>query len=229
MENSIIIALDFEDRLQVMDFLKQFEDEKLYLKVGMELFYKEGADIIKTLKDQGHQIFLDLKCHDIPNTVRKAMYQLKNLGVDMVNVHAAGGKEMMKAAKEAFGEQGKIIAVTQLTSISEKALETEQLISVGIEESVKNYAKITKESGLDGVVCSAHEAATIHKHCGQDFLTICPGIRLSSDDKGDQKRIMTPQKARENEADYIVVGRSITQSDNPYETYKQIEKMWYAC
>ena len=228
MDNPIIIALDFKNRIEVEKFLADFQDEKLFLKVGMELFYREGAAMIKALKKAGHQIFLDLKCHDIPHTVAQAMKQLSELEVDMVNVHAAGGSEMMKQAKKAFGSQGKMIAVTQLTSITETMLEQEQLVTAGMKASVKNYAQLTQESGLDGVVCSPQEASMIHKVCGQAFLTICPGIRLETDNHNDQKRVMTPLKAKENGADYIVVGRSITQAQNPYQTYKKIEKMWYA-
>ena len=227
MKHNIIIALDFANKEEVTTFLKHFNDEKLFLKVGMELFYKEGAPMIKELKAQGHQIFLDLKCHDIPNTVAKAMQQLKNLDVDLVNVHAAGGSEMMQAAKKAFGTSGKMIAVTQLTSINEAMLVEEQLIEKGLVASVKNYAQLSQKSGLDGVVCSAHEAKMIKELCGPQFITVCPGIRLPQDALGDQKRVMTPAKAKENGADYIVVGRSITQAENPYVVYKQIEKMWF--
>lgn len=191
----------------------------------MQLFYREGVAIVEDLLEAGHDVFLDLKLHDIPNTVGQAMKQLADLGVQMSNVHAAGGTEMMQAAAENFPD-GKVLAVTQLTSISEKMLHEEQACSLTMQEAVLNYAQLAKDAGLDGVVCSAHEAKIIHEHCGDDFLCVCPGIRFKDDAKADQKRVMTAEQAAQNGADYIVVGRSITQASNPYEAYLKILEEW---
>lgn len=194
MKNSLIIALDFANRQQVEDFLKPFTNEQLFLKVGMELYYQEGPQIVERLKAEGHQVFLDLKLHDIPNTVKSAMKGLARLGCDLVNVHAAGGIEMMRAAVEGLEEgkvqgkeRAKLIAVTQLTSTSRQQMNSEQLIPVSLNESVLHYSQITKQAGLDGVVCSPFEAKQIAKKVGADFLTVTPGIRMETDDKQDQK------------------------------------------
>ncbi|MGM9928923.1 MAG: orotidine-5'-phosphate decarboxylase [Bacillus sp. (in: firmicutes)] len=233
MTKPLIIALDFSSLEEVMNFLNQFGDEKLFVKVGMELYYSAGPGIITEIKKRGHQIFLDLKLHDIPNTVKSAMKVLAKLDVDLVNVHAAGGKRMMTAALEGLIEgtaPGKqrpnIIAVTQLTSTTEEEMQHDQRISLSLEESVLSYAQLTKEAGLDGVVCSTHEVERIHGLLGDDFLTVTPGIRMSSDDKHDQKRVATPEKARLLGTNSIVVGRSITQAASPVEAYKQVKLAW---
>ncbi|CAM3678651.1 orotidine-5'-phosphate decarboxylase [Erysipelothrix urinaevulpis] len=219
----LIIAMDFSSKEEVYSFLEKFKHEQLFLKIGMELYYKEGPKIVEVIKAQGHKIFLDLKLHDIPNTVERTMKNLKSLGVDMVNVHAAGGLEMMKAARQGFGE-GIMIAVTQLTSTSEKSMQAEQLINESLQTSVLNYAKLTQEAGLDGVVCSALEASLIHNHVDKQFLCVTPGIRPKTSSVGDQKRVVSPMEACELGSDYIVIGRPITQSHNPYESYKAILK-----
>ena len=223
-----IVALDFSSKQEVVDFLSQF-DEPVYVKVGMELTYACGLEIIKTIKEMGHHIFLDLKLHDIPNTVKGGMKNLAALGVDIVNVHAAGGIPMMKAAIEGL-EEGAIdgkrplcIAVTILTSISQEIMNDQIGIEGEVIDTVKRYAQNAKAAGLDGVVCSVHEAKAIHEVCGDDFLTVTPGIRLATDAKGDQARVATPDFAREQGCDYIVVGRSITKSENPVKTYHLIE------
>jgi len=232
MNNSVIIALDFPNRLEVEQFLRKFSDEKLFVKVGMELFYQEGPSIIQAIKDKGHSIFLDLKLHDIPNTVYKAMIGLAKLDVDLVNVHAAGGKEMMKAAIQGLNEGASLkkrplcIAVTQLTSTTEAQIREEQLIHTNLTESVLHYALMAKESGLDGVVSSVHESLAIRKRLGDSFLIVTPGIRLETDLAGDQKRIATPKVAREQKVSHIVVGRSITKKDNPLESYLHIKREW---
>ncbi len=225
-----IVALDFSSKEEVVDFLSQF-NEPIYVKVGMELTYACGLDIIKTIKEMGHHIFLDLKLHDIPNTVKGGMKNLAKLGVDIVNVHAAGGIPMMKAAMEGL-EEGAIdgkrplcIAVTLLTSISKEMMNEQLGIDGEVIDTVGHYAKNAKEAGLDGVVCSVYEAQKIHELCGDDFLTVTPGIRLATDSVGDQKRVATPDFAKEQGCDYIVVGRSITKSENPSETYQVIEGM----
>ncbi|KQL54691.1 orotidine 5'-phosphate decarboxylase [Heyndrickxia shackletonii] len=230
-----IIALDFPNEQETLSFLNQFREETLYVKVGMELYYQTGPSLIEQLKSRGHQIFLDLKLHDIPNTVYSAMKGLAKLGVDMVNVHAAGGANMMKAALsglEEGTEHGKerplLIAVTQLTSTSEEQMKTEQLINTSLNESILHYARLTFDSGLDGVVCSALEAKIIDQHIGYPFIKVTPGIRLHGDNLHDQKRVVTPEKARELGSSAIVVGRSITKSDNPYETYMSIKNTWEA-
>ena len=227
-DSKIGIALDFKNKVEVKEFLEKFKDEKLYVKVGMELFYGEGIEMVKMIKEMGHNIFLDLKLHDIPNTVKSAMKQLAKLDVDMVNVHASGGKAMMKAAIEGL-EEGKIgkerpkcIAVTCLTSLDQEVLNDELLIEKPLEEVVLKWANNAKEAGLDGVVCSPLESKIIHDNLGVDFLTVTPGIRLTSDNVNDQKRVTTPAMARELTSSYIVVGRTITSSDDPYATYKKV-------
>lgn len=225
-----IIALDFSTREQVIDFLKQFE-EPVYVKIGMELTYACGLDIIREVKAMGHKIFLDLKLHDIPNTVKGGMKNLAALGVDIVNCHCAGGIEMMKAAKQGLiegtpegKEVPKLIGVTILTSTSQEAMNQELGIPGAVLDTVVHYAKNAKEAGLDGVVCSVHEARAIHEACGNDFMTVTPGIRLAGNSVDDQKRVATPTLAREQGCDMIVVGRSITKAENPAETYSLIEK-----
>lgn len=228
-----IIALDFSSKKEVLDFLKDF-DKPVTVKIGMELFYAEGPEIVKDVKAMGHDVFLDLKLHDIPNTVKGGMKNLAGLGADIVNCHAAGGIEMMKAAKEgielgaADGKKPLIIAVTQLTSTSKEAMNEVQGIPGEVIDSVVRYAKAAKEAGLDGVVCSVHEAKAIKEACGPEFLTVTPGIRLADDSADDQKRVATPQFAREQGSDYIVVGRSITKAANPRETFDEIEAVMQA-
>ena len=199
--------------------------------MGMELFYQEGPDIVKKIKDLGHDIFLDLKLHDIPNTVKSAMKGLARLGVDLVNVHAAGGKKMMEAALEGLeaGSDVKrplLIAVTQLTSTTEEQMQKEQKIPLTLMESVLHYAQLTKEAGLDGVVCSVHEAKQIAERCGEAFLRVTPGIRLLGGDAHDQKRVATPDYARQNGSSYIVVGRAVTKAENVVEAYKEVCRLW---
>ncbi len=226
MTTKPIIALDFPSKLDVEEFLSEFT-EPLFLKVGMELFYQEGPQLIHTLNHYGHDIFLDLKLHDIPNTVESAMRRIAELGVDMVNVHAAGGLAMMEAAKRGLAGSGtKLIAVTQLTSTSEEQMQQEQLVSVGLEESVLHYAKLAKQAGLDGVVCSVHEAKAIGVACGEEFLRVTPGIRPAASESHDQKRIATPQDAKIQGATHIVVGRAITRSENPQKSYDYINGEW---
>jgi len=228
--NKPIIALDFPSEIEVFQFLNQF-DEKLFVKVGMELFYQEGPDIVRKIKDLGHDIFLDLKLHDIPNTVKSAMKGLARLGVDLVNVHAAGGKNMMEAAIEGLeaGSDDKrpmLIAVTQLTSTTEEQMQKEQKIPLSLLDSVLHYAQLTKDAGLDGVVCSVHEAKNIADVCGETFLRVTPGIRLPGGDAHDQKRIATPDYARINGSSYIVIGRAVTKAENPVEAYKKVCQLW---
>lgn len=226
MTSKPIIALDFPSKLDVEEFLSEFS-EPLFLKVGMELFYQEGPDLVNTLNRYGHDIFLDLKLHDIPNTVESAMRRIAELGVDMVNVHAAGGVAMMEAAKRGLSGSGtKLIAVTQLTSTSEEQMQQEQLIPVTLQESVLHYAKLAKQAGLDGVVCSVHEAKAIGEACGEDFLRVTPGIRPASSEAHDQKRIATPRDAKAQGATHIVVGRAITRSENPQKSYEYINGEW---
>ena len=221
----VIIACDFADAEAVWAFLKRFEHEEVkpYLKIGMELFYAEGPDMVRELKKQGYRIFLDLKLHDIPNTVRKAMASLRNLDVDIVNLHAAGGTEMMKAALEGLtrpdGTRPKLIAVTQLTSTSQQVMESELLIEHPLDEVVMHYAKNARKAGLDGVVCSPLEAGKVHEVCGADFLTITPGVRFAGGEKGDQVRVTTPGKAGELGADFLVMGRPITADPDPLAAY----------
>lgn len=228
MNKDVIIACDFNGKEQLMSFLDKFTEEKPYLKVGMELFYATGTDIIREIKERGHKIFLDLKLHDIPNTVKKSMAVLSNLNVDMVNLHAGGGSVMMKYALEgltrADGSRPLLIAVTQLTSTSQELMTDELLIDKPIDEVVMSYALNAKKAGLDGVVCSPLEAGKVHGACGNEFLTITPGVRLEGDSVGDQKRVTTPAKAKELGSDYIVVGRSITGAQNPVEAYRRCVK-----
>lgn len=224
MGKAVIIACDFKNKADTLNFLDKFKDEKLFLKIGMELFYSEGPDIVREIKKRGHKIFLDLKLHDIPNTVEKAMKSLANLDVDMTNVHAAGTKDMMSAGLRGLtkddGTRPLLIAVTQLTSTSQERMEQELLIKEPIEDVVMHYAENTKEAGLDGVVCSPLEVQAVKAKCGKDFITVTPGIRFATKDAGDQVRITTPAKAKELGSDYIVVGRPITQAENPVEAYK---------
>lgn len=225
MGRDVIIACDFDGKEQLMNFLSQFEGESLYLKVGMELFYAEGPSIIKEIKSRGHKIFLDLKLHDIPNTVMKAMRVLSELDVDMCNVHAAGTIAMMEAAVKgltrADGTRPLLIAVTQLTSTSQERMEKDLLIEKPIDEVVMHYAMNAKTAGLDGIVCSPLEAGKVHDTCGSDFLTITPGVRFADGEVGDQVRVMTPEQAKLIGSDYIVVGRPITQAENPLEAYRR--------
>ncbi len=228
MAKDVIIACDFKDKASTLKFLEHFPEEKPYLKIGMELFYAEGADIVRYLKARGHKIFLDLKLHDIPNTVKQAMAVLSKLDVDMLNVHASGTKEMMEAAldglKRPDASRPLLIAVTQLTSTSQERMQEELLISEHIETVVGHYALNTKQAGLDGVVCSPHEVGIVRASCGENFLTITPGIRFASAKLDDQTRITTPKQAREMGSDYIVVGRPITQAENPLAVYRQCLK-----
>ena len=225
MGKAVIIACDFKDKQDTLNFLDKFGDEKLFIKIGMELFYSEGPDIVKEIKKRGHKIFLDLKLHDIPNTVEKAMKSLSKLDVDMTNVHAAGTKDMMEAGLRGLtkedGSRPILIAVTQLTSTSEERMQNELLINKPIEEVVMKYAENTKNAGLNGVVCSPLEVQAVKQRCGQDFITVTPGIRFAAKDAGDQVRITTPAKAKELGSDYIVVGRPITGAENPLEAYKK--------
>ncbi|HEP1795035.1 TPA: orotidine-5'-phosphate decarboxylase [Streptococcus suis] len=226
-EDRPIIALDFAGREEVETFLNEFPaQEKLYVKVGMELYYAEGPSIISYLKDCGHSIFLDLKLHDIPNTVESAMRVLAKLGVDMTNVHAAGGVEMMKAARRGLGADAVLIAVTQLTSTSEEQMRSDQNIQTSLQDAVVHYAQKAAQAGLDGVVCSAHEVALIKGATRSDFVCLTPGIRPAGGDLGDQKRVMTPAEAARIGSDYIVVGRPITRSENPYQAYLTIKEEW---
>ena len=225
MKRDVIIALDFPGETEVLDFLDQYTEEKPFVKIGMELFYAEGIPIVKKVQERGHKIFLDLKLHDIPNTVMRAMSVLSKLGVDMCSLHAAGTIEMMKAAlKGATQEDGtrpKLLAITQLTSTSEDRMRSELLIDAKIEQVVLKYALNAKEAGMDGIVCSPLEASTVKQACGPDFLAVTPGIRFANGAKGDQVRITTPAKAREVGSDYIVVGRPITEAQNPVEAYRR--------
>lgn len=225
MGKAVIIACDFKNKEETLNFLNNFKDEKLYLKIGMELFYSEGPEIVREIKKRGHKIFLDLKLHDIPNTVEKAMKSLANLDVDMTNVHAAGTIKMMEAGLRGLtredGTRPLLIAVTQLTSTSQEAMEQDLLIKENIEDVVMHYAENSKKAGLDGVVCSPLEVQAVKRKCGKEFLTITPGIRFSTDSKDDQSRITTPAKAKELGSDYIVVGRSITNAENPLEAYRK--------
>ena len=225
MNKDVIIACDFNGKEQLFDFLDKFKEEKPFLKVGMELFYAGGAEIVKEIKRRGHKIFLDLKLHDIPNTVKKSMAVLSALDVDMVNLHAAGGSAMMKGAIEgltrADGTRPLLIAVTQLTSTSQEVLENELLIEKPLNEVVKAYALNAKKAGLDGVVCSPLEASII-KELG--LISVTPGIRFADDSANDQKRIATPEFAKENGSTYIVVGRSITGASDPVAAYKKCVK-----
>lgn len=220
--SKVIIALDFANKQEVTDFLSNFENEQLFVKVGMELYYQEGPEIVRYIKGLGHKIFLDLKLHDIPNTVESAMRGLAKLGVDMTNVHAAGGIEMMEAAKRGLGDGPQLIAVTQLTSTSEEQMHHDQLIPVSLNESVVHYAQCAQKAGLEGVVCSPLESRMIKDATGDDFITVTPGVRPSTSDAGDQKRVMTPSQAFKNGSSYIVVGRPITRAANPKLAYDEI-------
>ena len=228
MAKDVIIALDFAGAKETLEFLDLFGDEKPFVKIGMELFYAEGPSIVKEIKKRGHKIFLDLKLHDIPNTVKKAMKVLSSLNVDMCNLHAAGAGEMMKAAIEGLtredGTRPLLIAVTQLTSTDERTLREELLIGATMEQTVQSYALNAKKSGLDGVVCSPLEAGKVHEICGEKFLTVTPGVRFADGEQGDQKRIATPEMARALGSDYIVVGRPITAAADPKAAYERCVK-----
>lgn len=228
MNKDVIIALDFDGKDKVMSFLDLFKEEKPFVKIGMELYYAEGPSIVKEIKARGHKIFLDLKLHDIPNTVKKSMKVLSNLDVDMTNLHAGGTVKMMQAAIEGLtredGTRPLLIAVTQLTSTDEESMKKDLLIDKPIDEVVTHYAQNAKIAGLDGVVCSPLEAGKVHSACGESFLTVTPGVRLAGDAVGDQKRVTTPALAREIGSDYIVVGRSITGANDPVEAYRRCVK-----
>ena len=224
MGKDVIIACDFAGRDETIAFLERFGSERPFVKIGMELYYAAGPDIVRELKNRGHKVFLDLKLHDIPHTVEKTMQVLSTLGADIVNLHAAGTRAMMEAAIEGVtrpdGSRPLVIAVTQLTSTSEERMQSELLIDAGMEETVLHYAENARDAGLDGVVCSPLEAGAIHERCGDMFLTVTPGIRFADGDVGDQVRIMTPDKARAN-SDYIVVGRPITAADDPVAAWRR--------
>ena len=226
MGRDVIIACDFSTKKAVMDFLDKFKEEKPFVKIGMELYYAEGPEIVREIKARGHKIFLDLKLHDIPNTVKKAMSVLSGLDVDMTNLHAAGTIAMMEAAIEgltrADGSRPMLIAVTQLTSTSEERMKNELLINAPIDETVMHYASNAKKAGLDGVVCSPLEAGKVHDTCGKDFVTVTPGVRFADGDIGDQVRVMTPEQAKKIGSDYIVVGRPIT--EDPVAAYRRCVK-----
>lgn len=228
MSKDVIIACDFNSGKELTAFLDNFKEEKPFLKVGMELFYAEGPEIVREIKRRGHKIFLDLKLHDIPNTVKKAMAVLSSLDVDICNLHAAGTKAMMEAALEGLtrpdGTRPLLIAVTQLTSTSQERMEQDLLIEKPLNEVVLHYAKTAKEAGLDGVVCSPLEAGIVKDACGENFLTVTPGVRFADGAVGDQVRVTTPAKARELGSDYIVVGRPITQADDPVAAYRRCVK-----
>ena len=232
MAKDVIIACDFASGDETLAFLDRFAGEKPFVKIGMELFYAEGPQIVRSLKARGHRIFLDLKLHDIPNTVKKAMRVLSGLDVDLVNLHAAGTRAMMEAALEGLtrpdGTRPLLIAVTQLTSTDQEALERELLIPRPMEEVVLAYAKNAAAAGLDGVVCSPLEAGRVHESCGAGFLTVTPGVRFAEGDSGDQKRVATPARARELGSDYIVVGRPITRAADPLEAYRRCVKEFLA-
>ena len=225
MGKDVIVACDFSSAQQVFNFLDRFTDKKPFVKIGMELFYAEGPQIVREIKARGHQIFLDLKLHDIPNTVKKAMAVLSGLDVDMCNVHAAGTSAMMKAALEGLtrpdGSRPLLIAVTQLTSTDEESMRRELLIDRPLDETVMHYAKNAMESGLDGVVCSPLESGKVHQVCGAGFVTVTPGVRFADGDVGDQKRVTTPARAKELGSDYIVVGRPITAAEDPVAAYNR--------
>ena len=223
--NDVIIACDFSSKEQTLNFLDKFTGRKPFVKIGMELFYAEGPEIVRTIKERGHRIFLDLKLHDIPNTVKKAMSVLRNLDVDMTNVHAAGTVDMMKAAIEGLtredGTRPLLIAVTQLTSTSEERMQKELLIGASINDTIVKYAENAKAAGLDGVVCSPLEAAMVKEACGAEFMTVTPGVRFADGDVGDQVRVTTPERAKEIGSDFIVVGRPITAADDPVAAYER--------
>ena len=225
MGKNVIIACDFSSREETLNFLNKLGGERPFVKIGMELFYATGPDMVRELKDRGHQVFLDLKLHDIPHTVQKAMAVLTGLGADIVNLHAAGTVDMMKAALEGAtrpdGSRPLVIAVTQLTSTSEERMQRELLIAASMPDTVTAYAKNARLAGLDGVVCSPLEAGLIHAACGSDFLTVTPGVRFADGDLADQVRVATPARARELGSDYIVVGRPITQAADPLAAWQR--------
>ena len=225
MGKDVIVACDFDSKEKILAFLDKFQGEKPFVKIGMELYYAEGPAIVKEIKARGHKIFLDLKLHDIPNTVKKAMSVLSNLDVDICNLHAAGTGPMMKAALEgltrADGTRPLLIAVTQLTSTDEETMKRDLLIDQPLDKVVMHYAKNAADCGLDGVVCSPLEAGKVHEVCGEEFLTVTPGVRFAGGDVGDQKRVTTPEKAKELGSDYIVVGRPITAAEDPVAAWKR--------
>lgn len=225
MGKDVIIACDFASKETTLEFLDKFTDVKPFVKIGMELFYAEGPQIVREIKARGHKIFLDLKLHDIPNTVKKSMAVLSRLDVDMTNLHAAGTVSMMEAALEGLtrpdGTRPLLIAVTQLTSTDQERMENDLLIKEPIDKVVMHYANNAKIAGLDGVVCSPLESEKVHATCGKEFLTVTPGVRFADGDKGDQKRVMTPAQAKEIGSDYIVVGRPITAAQDPVAAYKR--------
>ena len=225
MGKDVIIACDFASKEQVMSFLDKFTGRKPFVKIGMELFYAEGPEIVREIKARGHKIFLDLKLHDIPNTVKKSMAVLRNLDVDMTNLHAAGTISMMEAALEGLtrpdGTRPLLIAVTQLTSTDQERMENDLLIKEPIDKVVMHYAQNAAKAGLDGVVCSPLEAGKVHETCGDKFLTVTPGVRFADGDIGDQKRVMTPAEAKKIGSDYIVVGRPITAAEDPVAAYER--------
>ena len=228
MGKDVIVACDFNTAEETLRFLDNFNEEKPYVKIGMELFYAEGPEIVREIKRRGHKIFLDLKLHDIPNTVKKAMAVLSRIDVDMCNLHAAGTVAMMEAAIEGLtrpdGTRPLLIAVTQLTSTDQERMERDLLINEPLEKVVMHYASNAKTAGLDGVVCSPLESSAVHETCGKEFLTVTPGVRFADGDKGDQVRVTTPEKAKELGSDYIVVGRPITQAADPVAAYRRCIK-----
>ncbi|MCL6587629.1 MAG: orotidine-5'-phosphate decarboxylase [Anoxybacillus sp.] len=233
MDQPFIVALDFSSKQEVREFLRPFSRTSLFVKVGMELYYQEGPAMIAELKEQGHRLFLDLKLHDIPNTVKQAMKGLARLGIDLVNVHAVGGTQMMQAALEGLElgtpsgvRRPMCIAVTQLTSTSEQMLRDELWLARSMEETVLHYAELAKESGLDGVVCSAKEVPLIREHFGETFVTVTPGIRFADEAKEDQVRVVTPAEARKLGTNFIVVGRSITRASDPSAAYERLQREW---
>ena len=225
MGKDVIIALDLDSRKKALDFLDGFSGEKPFVKIGMELYFAEGPSIVREIKARGHKIFLDLKLHDIPNTVKRSMARLSEMDVDMVNLHAAGTKAMMEAALEGLtrpdGTRPILIAVTQLTSISQERMERELLIEKPLDQVVMHYAQCAAQAGLDGVVCSPLEAGKVHDACGKSFLTVTPGVRFAEGPAGDQARVTTPARARELGSDYIVVGRPILQAADPASAYRR--------
>ena len=225
MGKDVIIACDFDSKEKVLAFLDRFTGEKPFVKIGMELYYAEGPEIVRAIKARGHKIFLDLKLHDIPNTVKKSMAVLSRLDVDMTNLHAAGTRRMMEAAIEGLtrpdGTRPMLIAVTQLTSTDQESMEQDLLIERPIADVVMHYAHNAKLAGLDGVVCSPLEAGKVHDTCGKQFVTVTPGVRFADGDVGDQKRVMTPAEAKRIGSDYIVVGRPITAADDPVAAYRR--------
>ena len=225
MGKDVIVACDFSSKAQVLEFLDKFTGRKPFVKIGMELFYAEGPDIVREIKARGHKIFLDLKLHDIPNTVKKSMAVLSRLDVDMTNLHAGGTVRMMEAAIEGLtrpdGTRPLLIAVTQLTSTDQESMENDLLIRQPIDEVVMHYAANAKKAGLDGVVCSPLEAGKVHGLCGEGFLTVTPGVRFADGEVGDQKRVMTPEQAKKIGSDYIVVGRPITAAEDPVAAYER--------